>query len=142
LPWADAPGCFTARQIEELRHQQMRTKAGKKSAASESSSDLPEDHDLLVAAINGRQALRFSYEGYGRIVEPQTYGMSYTGRYVLRGYQTGGESRSGLSKTPKLFDVAKISKLQKSGEHFEKAQPSHNPQDSAMRVIFATLPKP
>ncbi len=77
-----------------------------------------------------------------RIVAPQTYGMSYTGRYVLRGHQIGGESRSGQSKIAKLFDVAKISKLQKSGEHFSKALRSHNPQDSAMKVIFATLPKP
>jgi len=129
------------REIEELRHQQARTTAAKKSAASESSDELPKYHDLLIAAINGRQGLKFSYEGYVRIVEPQTYGMSYTGRYVLRAYQTRGESRSGQSKIAKLFDVAKISKLQNSGEHFKRPLPSHNPQDSAMTLIFATLPK-
>jgi hypothetical protein len=114
-------------EIEQLRHQQRK---------------LPKYHDLLVGVINSRQVLNFSYEGYARVVEPQTYGMSYTGRYVLRGRQTGGESSSGQSKIAKLFDVAKISKLQKSGQHFKQALPSHNPQDSAMKVIFATLPKP
>ena len=109
---------------------------------SESSDDLPKCHELLMAAIKERQVLKFSYEGHLRIVEPQTYGVSHTGRYVMRGYQTGGESRSGQSQAAKLFDVAKIWKPQKTGEHFEKALPSHNPQDSAMKVIFATLPKP
>ena len=129
------------REIEELRHQQMRTKAAKKSAAGESPNEFPKYHDLLVAAINSREVLKFSYEGCVRTVEPQTYGMSYTGRYVLRAAQTGGESRSGQSTIAKLFDLAKISKLQKSGEHFKQALHSHNPQDSAMKVIFATLPK-
>jgi hypothetical protein len=130
------------KEIEQLRHQQARAKAEKKSTASESYGDLPRYHDLLIAAINGRGVLKFPYEGYARIVEPQTYGMTYTGRYVLRAYQASGESRSGVSKIAKLFDVAKISKLQPSGEHFKEALPSHNPQDSAMKVIFATLPKP
>jgi hypothetical protein len=120
----------------------MRRKAAQKSAAKELSEELPKYHDLLVAAINGREVLKFLYEGYVRTVEPQTYGMSYTGRYVLRAYQISGESRSGQSKIAKLFDVAKISKLAQSGEHFKRALQSHNPQDSAMKVIFATLPTP
>jgi hypothetical protein len=103
--------------------------------------ELPKYHDLFISAITGRDVLKFFYERHVRIVEPQTYGMSYTGRYVLRGYQTGGESRSGQSKIAKLFDVAKISKLQRSDVHFKDALPSHNPQDSAMKVVFATLPK-
>jgi hypothetical protein len=103
---------------------------------------VPKYHDMLIAAINNREVLGFSYQGYLRLVAPQTYGMSHTGKYVLRAHQTRGESRSGQSKIAKLFDLAKISKLQKSGEHFKEALRSHNPQDSAMKVIFATLPKP
>lgn len=120
----------------------MRTKTAKKVATSESLDELPKYHNLLITAISSRNVLSFSYKGYVRTVEPQTYGMSYTGRYVLRAYQASGESRSGQSKIAKLFDVAKISKLQKSGEHFRAALRSHNPQDSAMKVIFASLPKP
>jgi hypothetical protein len=130
------------REMEKLRHQRVRGKAGTKSEVSDSFNELPKYHELLIDAIKGRHRLGFSYEGYVRIVEPQTYGMSYTGRYVLRGYQTRGESRSGQSKIAKLFDVGKISKLQKSGERFKEALPSHNPQDSAMKVIFVTLLKP
>jgi hypothetical protein len=101
---------------------------------------LPKCHDLLIDAVKGRQILRFSYGGYARIVQPQTYGMTRAGGYVLRAYQTSGGSRSGRSTIAKLFDVAKISKLEKSHEHFAKALPSPNPHDSAMRVILATLP--
>jgi hypothetical protein len=125
-----------------MRDARKRNQSSKKSAVSESSDEFPKYHDFLIAAINERQIVKFSYEGCARIVAPQTYGMSHTGRYVLRGYQTGGESHSGQSTIAKLFDVAKISKLQKSGEHFKQALPSHNPQDSAMKVIFATLPRP
>ena len=102
----------------------------------------PKQHNTLVSSIKNRDVLRFSYEGYERIVEPQTYGMSFTGRYVLRALQASGASGSGQTRIAKLFDVAKISELQKTGEKFSQALPSHNPQDSAMKVVFATLPKP
>src|ERR1043166_8691767 len=102
----------------------------------------PTQHDVLVAAIQRREMLRFFYEGYERIVEPQTYGISHKDRYLLRALQTGGASGSGQTRIAKLFDVAKISKLETTGEHFGEALPSHNPQDSAMKVVFATLPKP
>lgn len=129
------------KEIEELRHQQVRTRETKQPREGEASAEISKYHYLLISAINGRDVLKFSYEGYVRIVEPQTYGMSYTGRYVLRGYQTSGESRSGQSRIAKLFDLAKISKLEKTGEHFKEALSSHNPQDSAMKVVFAALPK-
>jgi hypothetical protein len=40
----------------------------------------------------------------------------------------------------RLFDLKKISELQETGESFEGALPAHNPDDSAMVEIFATLP--
>lgn len=122
--------------------RRRRVKLKKEIEALHQQTNLPKYHDVLVAAINRRQILKFSYADYMRIVEPQTYGMSYTGRYLLRGYQTRGESRSRQSKMAKLFDVAEISKLQKTGKHFQGALPSHNPQDSAMKRVFATLPQP
>ena len=42
----------------------------------------------------------------------------------------------------KLFDLNKISGLRKSGQSFRQALPAHNPDDSAMVEIFATLPVP
>jgi hypothetical protein len=119
----------------------MRRKVTRKHQDSESSDEFPKYHDTLISAINDRKVLKFSYEGLVRSVEPQTYGMGYTGTYLLRAYQKGGASRSGRSNMAKLFDLARISKLQKTGGHFKEALPSHNPEDRAMKLIFVTLPK-
>ncbi len=86
--------------------------------------------------------LQFIYNGKLRTVEPQTYGLSTTGREVLRAYERtipNGSKRSGMAK---LFDLNKISGLRKSGQSFSQALPTHNPDDSAMVEIFATLPVP
>jgi hypothetical protein len=96
----------------------------------------------IVEAIENKSVLRFSYNGQERIVEPQTYGVSATGKEVLRAFQKSGGSKSGQSQIAKLFDMEKISGLKKTGEHFCEALAAHNPNDSAMVEIFASLPKP
>jgi hypothetical protein len=126
-------------EIEQLRHASVKAKA---KSGEDRPAGLPAEHEMLIAAIGRRQVLKFFYEGFERIVEPQTYGLSFTGRYVLRALQTGGASGSGQTRIAKLFDVAKISKLQVTKEEFAHALLSHNPQDSAMKEVFATLPKP
>ena len=97
---------------------------------------------LIISAIRRKSVLKFSYNGKLRTVEPQTYGLSTTGREVLRAYErpaTNGARRSGMAK---LFDLKKISGLRESGQTFQEALPAHNPDDSAMVEIFATLPAP
>lgn len=96
----------------------------------------------ILSAIKNKDVLRFVYSGKERVVEPQTYGISMAGHEVIRAYQKGGGSRSGQTKIAKLFDVEKISNLEKTGEKFSHALPEHNPQDSAMVEVFASLPKP
>lgn len=86
---------------------------------------------FLVSAIENKEVLSFIYQGKLRIVEPQTYGVSTAGNHVLRLHQIGGESRSG-EQFGKLFEVAKMSRLKKTGAHFEQALPQHNPNDKAM----------
>jgi hypothetical protein len=94
----------------------------------------------IVSAIKNKEVLKFIYNGKLRIVEPQTYGVSSAGREVLRARQIGGGSRSGQSRIAKLFDLEKIVGLKKTGDHFCKALPQHNPNDNAMVEIFASLP--
>jgi predicted DNA-binding transcriptional regulator YafY len=97
---------------------------------------------LIISAIRRKSVLKFSYNGKLRTVEPQTYGLSTTGREVLRAYErpaTNGARRSGMAK---LFALKKISGLRESGQTFQEALPAHNPDDSAMVEIFATLPAP
>lgn len=96
----------------------------------------------IISAIRRKSVLGFYYNGKQRMVEPQTYGLSAAGREVLRAHErsvANGPKPSGMAK---LFDVSKISKLQETGLRFAEALPAHNPDDSAMVEIFATLPKP
>jgi hypothetical protein len=91
-------------------------------------------------AIRRKQVLKFNYNGMPRVVEPQTYGLSSAGNEVLRAYQRARGSQSGKSQIAKLFDIEKISNLEIANQHFTEALPQHNPNDSAMIKIFATLP--
>lgn len=102
----------------------------------------PKRNRTILSAIRNKQVLRFNYNGKERIVEPQTYGISISGREVLRAHQIGGISGSGQLRMAKLFDLEKISNLRKAGTVFEAALSAHNPNDSAMVEVFATLPKP
>ena len=60
----------------------------------------------------------------------------------MRARQVGGGSRSGSSRIAKLFDVEKMSDLKTTGTRFEKALAEHNPDDTAMVKVFASLPRP
>lgn len=98
--------------------------------------------ELITQAIANRSVIHFEYNGKQRHVEPQTYGLSTTGNALLRGYERGGAAKFGRSSQFRLFEVAKIGNLTVTDEEFAGARPEHNPQDSAMTEIFATLPKP
>lgn len=128
-------GDFIAR---DLRSQKNSTK---KILAAERQAGIQRD-PLIMSAIQRKSVLEFSYNGKLRTVEPQNYGLSTTGREVLRAYErraTDGAKRSGMAK---LFDLKKISGLRESGQTFQEALPAHNPDDSAMVEIFATLTAP
>lgn len=96
---------------------------------------------LLISAIKNWEVLSLVYEGVPRLVEPQTYGISTAGKQVLRSHQIGGSSRSGVTDMGKLFDVAKISALRKTGMYFDEPLPGHNPNDRAISDVFISLPR-
>jgi len=102
----------------------------------------PKRDRTILSAIKNKEVLSFRYKGKERIVEPQTYGISIAGREVWRARQVGGDSGSGPLRMAKLFDLEKISNLRKAGTVFVKALPEHNPNDSALVEVFATLSKP
>ena len=97
---------------------------------------------VIISAIRDRTVLELSYDGQARTVEPQTYGISTAGRPVLRAYQRAGRSGSGGASGLRLFDLAKMSRLKKTAVRFDQARPEHNPNDSAMKEVRATLPLP
>ena len=132
----------TANNVDfDARGLRPQKNATKKILAAERKPGARRD-PLIISAIRRKSVLTFSYNGRLRTVEPQTYGVSTAGREVLRAYErpaTNGLKRSGMAK---LFDLKKLSGLRKSGLSFRQALPAHNPDDSAMVEIFATLPAP
>lgn len=96
----------------------------------------------IISAIRRKSVLKFSYNGKLRTVEPRTYGLSTKGHEVLRAYERPASKSSKRSGMAKLFDLGKISGLRETGQTFQEALSAHNPNDSAMVEIFATLPAP
>lgn len=96
----------------------------------------------IISAIRDRAVLEFMYNGQPRSVEPQTYGISTAGHPVLRAYQRAGRSGSSRASGLRLFDLAKMSGVKRTAARFLKARPEHNPDDSAMKEVRATLPLP
>ncbi len=107
-------------------------------AASKTESMARDYGQILKDAIENQSVLRFLYNGQARVVEPRTYGISTSGNEVLRGYQREGGSASGTAARLKLFELAKISKLEMTGDRFASARPEHNPNDSAMIAVGAS----
>lgn len=95
-------------------------------------------HQTIIAAIQNRQVLRFSYNGLIREVEPHCYGVSTVGNPVLRAYQTAGQSESG-SLGWKLFTVNQMVGLTTTGQRFMGSRPQYNPNDSAMYQYYARI---
>jgi hypothetical protein len=96
----------------------------------------------IISAIRDRAVLEFMYNGQPRSVEPQTYGISTAGHPVLRAYQRAGGSTSNRPNGLRLFELARMLRVKKTAARFLKARPEHNPNDSAMIEIRATLPLP
>jgi hypothetical protein len=129
------------RKVGQLRQLSAKFKTQRERMTSKSGCDRAYEADrkpLIISAIRDKAVLRFYYNGKLCTVEPQTYGLSTAGREVLRAF----ERDTGRSAIAKLFDVEKILRAEKTDEKFDQALPTHNPQDSAMREIFATLPRP
>ena len=98
--------------------------------------------EIVISAIKNRHVLSLFYDGARRTVEPQTYGISTAGHPVLRGYQIAGGSRSGQSVGLRLYELAKMEGLKDTNRRFTRARPQHNPKDSAMSKVIASLPLP
>lgn len=91
-------------------------------------------NDTIHCAITNKQRMRFIYHDRLRITEPQCYGVSSTGKEVVRVYQISG----GAQREP-LFEVAKMENLSLINEYFTEPGPNYKRDDSAMKEIFCQL---
>jgi predicted nucleotidyltransferase len=93
----------------------------------------------ICNAIKKKAVIQFKYANELRIVEPQCHGISTAGKEVMRGFQTGGRSRSRRSVAEKLFEISKITGLKETGETFSNPGPNYNPNDQAMIYVHCRL---
>jgi hypothetical protein len=90
----------------------------------------------LSEAIESRAVVRFTYDGLERVVIPAALGNHVsTGTLLLRGYQTGGSSKSRPVPLWDLFTVAKITDLEFEGSNFTADPPGYSRGDKHLRII-------
>lgn len=89
-------------------------------------------HDELGRAIRRRAVVAFYYDGGLRLVEPHVYGQSRDGRWLMRGFQTHGFSRSGQRTGWKLFRVGKMDGVRQVGVTFGQPRPRFSRTDPAI----------
>lgn len=95
--------------------------------------------DTICSAIRNNKILEFYYDGYYRVVEPFTFGISARDNEILSAFQVGGESRSGNRPTWRLFDLEKIEDIQISNEHFDGNREGYRRGDSRMDRIYCEI---
>lgn len=93
----------------------------------------------IIAAIQGKRLLSFTYDGQPRIVEPHTLGIDTKGHLTLCAFQVGGGSRSGASTGWKNFRVEGMSDLAVLSARFIAPRPEYARFDKAFREIHAQL---
>ena len=89
----------------------------------------------ICEAISRRAVMTFAYSGGVRMVEPHCHGVSRAGNEVLRGYQTGGYSKSGNPVGWKLYEVSQMSNIIITEENFTHNRPGYNPNDKGMQEV-------
>ena len=95
--------------------------------------------EIITEAIENKKVIEFEYKGDLRIVEPFVIGVSSTGKDSLRAFQVDGNSTDSSSFSWKLFTVDKISNLSISKENFTSQREHYNPNDSALKPIYARV---
>jgi len=93
----------------------------------------------ISSAIQNRQLLSFSYDGYARVVEPHCYGIDKKGHYALSAYQVRGGSESGEYVGWKLFHESEMQHIAVLADTFAGPRPGYNRRDKMFTSISAQL---
>ena len=88
----------------------------------------------ICIAVSNRLRMQFKYHGKERIVEPQCYGITKTGKESVRCYMIEGGTRN-----EQLVDLSKMKRLQVLDEYIYKPGPNYVKDDSAFITIFCQL---
>ena len=94
---------------------------------------------LICSAVAGRKYLTFFYDGAYRSVEPYCHGLGPTGAEVLKAYQVEGYVPSDTPQGWKLFEVARIQRMQILAATFHADRMDYNPSDPAIAKVCCHL---
>ncbi len=100
-----------------------------------------EVHSAIYTAIESRQLIEISSEGYKRIGEPHDYGIM-NGEPTLLLYQTAGYSRSGGLPAWRQLLVTKISAVRQLDRTFRGGRPIKSGRHHQWEVLFNRVGQP
>lgn len=93
----------------------------------------------IALAIQNRNLLSFSYDGFPREVEPHCLGIDKKGHPALRAYQVAGGSESGEYVGWKIFHVNEMQNLHVLSKTFQQPRHDYKRGDKGMMRIQAEL---
>ena len=91
--------------------------------------------DEIIAAIQGRYVITFTYDGIAREAIPCAVGISHAGNAVLRCYQIGGGHVTPGHEWD-LCELSKIRNLVVTGKSFHGWPVGYRQGDRGMTRIF------
>ncbi|OIQ92250.1 hypothetical protein GALL_258460 [mine drainage metagenome] len=92
----------------------------------------------IITAVQNKEVLSFTYEGYTRVVEPHAVGVSTAGHKVLRCFQVGGHHEK-QNHNWDLVLLSKIVGLSATGQRFSSERLGYKGGDKGMITIYAQL---
>lgn len=92
----------------------------------------------IIAAIENKSILEFTYDGESRTVEPHCYGVTTKGNEAIRAFQVDGHSSSGKMGW-KLYDLSKAENINVLDEIFSDPRPGYRKGDKGMDEIYFEL---
>jgi len=99
--------------------------------------------EIAEIAMKTGRPIDFQYEGKTRLVEVHAVGISTAGNPVLRGYQIGGQSETGVVPIWRLFTIKKIFDFPAIVDmKAEAPRPGYKLGDKGMSEIFFEFPTP
>lgn len=95
--------------------------------------------DILMKGLYERRCISLRYDGFVRVVEPYTIGVSRAGNPVVRVWQVSGGSHSGRSSGWRLLEIYKISNASVIDATFQPTRLGYNPNDKDMLQVYHTI---
>jgi predicted DNA-binding transcriptional regulator YafY len=94
---------------------------------------------FIALAIQNRNLLSFTYDGFAREVEPHCLGIDKNGHSALRAYQVAGGSESGKYVGWKMFHVNEMHSLNVLSKTFQQPRNGYKRGDKDMMRIQAEV---